>query len=88
MTSVGYLRVSTSDGRQNVRLQRAAVKSAGATDMREEQISGSKPAASRPVLKALLAEMVAGDVLVVFVWLRLRRSRTYLLVITKDLQTW
>jgi DNA invertase Pin-like site-specific DNA recombinase len=87
MTSFGYLRVSTSDGRQNVRSQRAAVKAAGATDFREEQISGSKPAASRPVLNALLAEMVADDVLVVFDWSRLSRSLSDLLTITEDLHS-
>jgi len=87
MTSFGYLRVSTSDGRQNVRSQRAAVKFAGATDMREEQISGSKPAASRPVVNALLGEMMAGDVLVVFVWSRLRRNLSDLLTTTKDLHS-
>jgi DNA invertase Pin-like site-specific DNA recombinase len=85
MTSFGYLRVSTSDGRQNVRSQRAAVKSAGATDFREEQVSGSKSAASRPVLNALLAEMAAGDTLVVFDWSRLSRSLSDLLTITKSL---
>ena len=53
--------------------------------MREEQISGSKPAASRLVLNALLAELVAGDVLMVFVWSRLRRNLSDLLTITKSL---
>ena len=87
MTSFGYLRVSTSDGRQNVRSQRVAVKAAGAIDFREEQISGSKSVASRPVLNALLSEMVAGDTLVVFDWSRLSRSLSDLLTITKDLHS-
>jgi len=86
-TTYGYLRVSTSDGRQNVRSQKSTVKASGATDVREEQISGSKSAASRPVLNALLSEMVAGDTLVVFDWSRLSRSLSDLLTITKDLHT-
>ena len=85
MTSFGYLRVSTADGRQNVRSQKAAVKAAGATDFREEQVSGSKSAASRPVLNALLSEMASGDTLVVFDWSRLSRSLSDLLTITKSL---
>lgn len=84
-TTYGYLRVSTSDGRQNVRSQKSAVKAAGATDMREETLSGSKSAASRPVLNALLAEMLEGDTLVVYDWSRLSRSLSDLLTITKDL---
>jgi DNA invertase Pin-like site-specific DNA recombinase len=39
------------------------------------------------MLNALLAEMVAGDVLVVFVWSRLSRNLSDLLTITKDLRT-
>ena len=85
MSEFGYLRVSTSDGRQHTRSQRAAVKAAGATDLREEAISGSKSSTNRPVLNALLDEMVAGDTLVVFDWSRLSRSLSDLLTITKSL---
>ena len=61
MTIYGYLRVSTADGRQTTRSQRSALKAAGATDLREEHISGTKSHHQRPVLARLLDEVSEGD---------------------------
>ena len=57
MTVYGYLRVSTADGRQTNRSQRAALKNVGVTEFREERISGTKGVNQRPVLASLIDEL-------------------------------
>jgi DNA invertase Pin-like site-specific DNA recombinase len=86
MTVYGYLRVSTSDGRQSTRSQKSALRAAGATDLREEHISGTKSHHQRPVLASLLGELQEGDQLWVYDLSRLARSLGDLLEITKVLQ--
>ena len=62
---VGYMRISTSDDRQSVDLQRDALAAAGVDDrhLHQDRASGSKD--DRPGLKACLADLRSGDVLVV-----------------------
>lgn len=86
MTSYGYLRVSTTDGRQTTRSQKAALRTAGVTEFREEHISGTKSHNRRPVLASLLNELKEGDNLWVYDVSRLARSLGDLLEIAKTLQ--
>ena len=86
MTVYGYMRVSTADGRQTTRSQKSALKEAGATDLREEHISGTKSHHQRPVLASLLDEVSEGDQLWVYDLSRLARSLSDLLEIAKILQ--
>ena len=62
---VGYMRVSTSDDRQSVDLQRDALTAAGVDErhLHPDRASGSKD--HRPGLKACLADLRSGYVLVV-----------------------
>jgi DNA invertase Pin-like site-specific DNA recombinase len=86
MTIYGYLRVSTADGRQTTRSQRAALKAAGVTEFREEHVSGTKGVSQRPVLASLLDEVSEGDTLWVYDLSRLARSLGDLLSIAQTLQ--
>ena len=83
---IGYMRVSTSDDRQSVDLQRDALASAGVDDrhLHQDRASGSRD--DRPGLKACLAGLRPGDVLVVWKLDRLGRSLPHLLDIISDLK--
>ena len=73
---VGYARVSTED--QNLDLQRQALLAAGCEGIYEDHgVSGL--ARRRPRLDAALAEIAAGDVLVVWRLDRLGRSLSHLI---------
>lgn len=71
---VGYMRISTTDERQSVDLQRDALLAAGIDErhLHEERASGTRD--DRPGLKACLADLRRGDVLVVWKLDRLGRS--------------
>lgn len=86
MTVYGYLRVSTADGRQTTRSQKAALRDVGVTKFREEHISGMKGVNERPVLASLLSELNEGDTLWVYDLSRLARSLGSLLEIAQTLQ--
>ena len=86
MTTYGYLRVSTSDGRQSTRSQKAALKAAGVTEWREEHVSGTKGVNQRPVLASLLEDLEEGDTLWCYDLSRLARSLGDLLGIAQTLQ--
>lgn len=86
MTIYGYLRVSTADGRQSTRSQKAALKAAGVTEWREEHVSGTKGVSQRPVLASLLDDLQEGDTLWVYDLSRLARSLGDLLGIAQTLQ--
>jgi len=70
---VGYLRVSSADERQSVDLQRDALLAAGvdARQLHLDKASGARD--DRPGLRACLAYLAAGDVLVVWKLDRLGR---------------
>ena len=71
---VGYMRVSSTDDRQSVDLQRDALLTAGVDDrhLYSDKASGARD--DRPGLKACLAYLKEGDSLVV--WKLARRGRT------------
>ncbi len=79
----GYARVSTID--QDLTIQRAALKAAGCTVVREEKASGTKRA-GRAELETLLAFLRPGDTLVVTRIDRLARSMKDLQDIVHDLK--
>lgn len=79
----GYARVSTID--QDLTIQRAALKAAGCTVVREEKASGTKRA-GRAELVTLLAFLRPGDTLVVTRIDRLARSMKDLQDIVHDLK--
>ncbi len=83
---VGYMRVSTADERQSVDLQRDALIAAGVDErhLHQDRASGSKD--DRPGLKACLADLRGGDVLVVWKLDRLGRSLSHLLRIVAELK--
>ena len=76
MTVYGYARVSTKD--QDLDIQIAALKAAGATKVYQEKVSG-KNRTDRPELKRLLAKLKQDDVLIVSRLDRLARSSRDLL---------
>ena len=83
---VGYMRVSSTDDRQSVDLQRDALTAAG-VDRRHlysDKASGARD--DRAGLKACLEYMNAGDTLVVWKLDRLGRSLPHLLAIVTDLK--
>src|SRR3546814_11441476 len=83
---VGYMRVSSTDDRQSVDLQRDALTAAG-VDQRHlysDKASGARD--DRAGLKACLDYMNAGDTLVVWKLDRLGRSLPHLLAIVTDLK--
>jgi hypothetical protein len=63
---VGYMRVSTTDERQSVDLQRDALLAAGVDERHLHQDRASGARDDRPGLKACLSDLRAGDVLVVW----------------------
>lgn len=83
---VGYMRVSTADERQSVDLQRDALVAAGVDErhLHQDRASGAKD--DRPGLKACLADLRDGDILIVWKLDRLGRSLSHLLTIIADLK--
>ena len=83
---VGYMRVSSADDRQSVNLQHDALVAAGVDErhLHQDKVSGVRD--DRPGLKARLAELLRGDVLVVWRLDRLGRSLPHLLDIMGDLK--
>ena len=83
---VGYMRVSSADDRQSVALQRDALVAAGVDGrhLHTDKASGARD--DRPGLKACLAYLKAGDMLVVWKLDRLGRSLPHLLSIITDLK--
>jgi DNA invertase Pin-like site-specific DNA recombinase len=81
MKKLGYARVSTAG--QTLEIQVEQLKSAGCDRVVAETASGAKT--DRPRLKALMASLKPGDVLVVTRLDRLARSTTDLLNLMKDL---
>jgi DNA invertase Pin-like site-specific DNA recombinase len=86
MAIFGYLRVSTNDGRQTTRSQKAALRAAGVKKFHEEHVSGTKAHKERPVLAALMSEVTQGDILWVYDISRLARGLGDLLSIAQVLQ--
>lgn len=83
MSSVGYVRVSTTD--QDVALQRDALEAIGVERIYEDHgVSGAK--AERPGLNEALAYLREGDTLVVWKLDRLGRSMTHLLQTVTELE--
>ena len=83
---VGYMRVSTADERQSVDLQRDALVAAGVDErhLHQDRASGAKD--DRPGLKACLADLRNGDILIVWKLDRLGRSLSHLLTLITDLK--
>jgi DNA invertase Pin-like site-specific DNA recombinase len=79
---MGYARVSTQE--QETHLQTAALRKAGVDVIYQEKKSGGDR--NRPVLKQLVADMKAGDTLVVFKLDRIARSLKHLLDILEELE--
>ena len=82
MPLIGYARVSTED--QTPLPQSQALKSAGCTEIHEEQASGGNRA--RPVLARVLERIGKGDTLVVVRIDRLARSLSHLLEVIERLE--
>src|SRR5580704_17151270 len=70
MSIIGYARVSTQD--QDLSAQLAALKTAGASTVYREKISGVR--ADRPQLKKMVAALKRGDLVIVTRLDRLGRS--------------
>jgi len=83
---VGYMRVSTADERQSVDLQRDALLLAGVDDRHLHQDRASGARDDRLGLKACLADLRFGDVLLVWKLDRLGRSLSHLIRIITDLK--
>ena len=83
---VGYMRVSSADERQSVDLQRDALTAAGVDDRHLHQDRASGARDDRPGLTACLADLRAGDVLVVWKLDRLGRSLSHLIRIVEELK--
>ena len=83
---LGYMRVSSTDDRQSVDLQRDALLAAGVDDrhLYSDKASGARD--DRPGLKVCLAYLKEGDSLVVWKLDRLGRSLSHLLSIVTDLK--
>ncbi len=83
---VGYMRVSSTDDRQSVSLQKDALVASGVDErhMHQDKASGARD--DRPGLKGCLADLRPGDVLVVWKLDRLGRSLPNLLAIIADLK--
>lgn len=80
---IGYCRTSTTG--QDTALQRVALQGDGCERIFVEAVSGA--GVDRPVLKECLAELAAGDALVVWRLDRLGRSAQHLLSILEQLRT-
>ena len=83
---IGYMRVSSADERQSVDLQSDALIAAGIYDRHLHQDRASGARDDRPGLKACLADLRAGDVLVVWKLDRLGRSLSHLIRIVEELK--
>jgi DNA invertase Pin-like site-specific DNA recombinase len=83
---VGYLRVSSTDERQSLDLQRDALLAAGVDERQFYLDKASGARGNRPGLQACLAYLKPGDVLVVWKLDRLGRSLSHLLAIVADLR--
>lgn len=83
---IGYMRVSSTDDRQSVDLQRDALLSAGVDDRHLHQDKALGARDDRPGLKACLDDLRNGDCLVVWKLDRLGRSLPHLLSIITDLK--
>ena len=83
---VGYMRVSSTDDRQSVSLQKDALVASGVDErhLHHDKASGARD--DRPGLKGCLSDLRAGDVLVVWKLDRLGRSLPNLLAIIADLK--
>ena len=83
---VGYMRVYSADKRQSVDLQRDALVAAGVDKrhLHQDRASGAKD--DRRGLKACLADLRHGDVLIFWKRDRLGRSLSHLLAIITDLK--
>jgi DNA invertase Pin-like site-specific DNA recombinase len=80
---LGYARVSTRD--QNLDMQVDALKRAGCERIYQDVASGSKTA--RPALDEMLAQLRAGDVLVIWKLDRMGRSLAHLVELVGNLVT-
>ena len=80
------MRVSTSDERQSVDLQRDALLGAGVDErhLHHDRASGARD--DRPGLKACMADLREGDILVVWKLDRLGRSLSHLIRIVEELK--
>ena len=76
---IGYMRVSSADERQSVDLQRDALIAASVDERHLHQDRASGARDDRPGLKACLADLRPGDVLVVWKLDRLGRSLSHLI---------
>ena len=83
---VGYMRVSSTDDRQSVSLQKDALVASGVDERHLHQDKASGARDDRPGLKGCMDELRAGDVLVVWKLDRLGRSLPNLLAIIADLK--
>lgn len=83
---VGYMRISTSDERQSVDLQRDALIGAGVDERHLHQDKASGARDDRPGLKACMADLRDGDVLIVWKLDRLGRSLSHLIRIVEELK--
>lgn len=83
---VGYMRVSSTDNRHSVDLQRDALVAAGVDDrhLYSDKAFGARD--NRPWLTACLDYLKAGDTLIVWKLDRLGRSLPHLLTIVTDLK--
>lgn len=83
---VGYMRVSSTDDRQSVDLQRDALIAVGVDErhLHHDKASGAKD--DRPGLKSCLLDLRSGDCLVVWKLDRLGRSLPHLLSIITELK--
>ena len=83
---VGYMRVSSTDDRQSVSLQKDALVASGVDERHLHQDKASGARDDRPGLKRCMDELRSGDVLVVWKLDRLGRSLPNLLAIIADLK--
>src|SRR3954463_11249835 len=84
---IGYMRVSSADERQSVDLQRDALiagRRRRAAHLHQDRASGARD--DRPGLKACLADLRPGDMLVVWKLDRLGRSLSHLIRIVDELK--
>lgn len=83
---IAYMRVSNSDERQSVALQRDALIAAGVDPRHLHQNYASGARDDRPGLTTCLAAVREGDVLIVWRLDRLGRSLSHLIRIVEDLK--
>ena len=83
---IGYMRVSSTDDRQTVDLQRDALIAAGVDERHLHQDKASGARDDRPGLNSCLSDLRTGDCLIVWKLDRLGRSLPHLLSIITDLK--